>query len=136
MKSFKVIGLLALVFIAGFAGGVVATRVMVRRMVVTAMAHPEQTHEVARVRVERNLDRKLRLNPPQRDQVHKILKESRDKVRVVREEFQPQINAIMLDTRTNISAILTSNQQKSFNEFLADNRPFLPLRDISPAKKD
>ena len=31
MKTFKVIGLLALVFVAGFAGGVVATRMMVRR---------------------------------------------------------------------------------------------------------
>ena len=36
MKTFKVIGLLALVFLAGFAGGIVATRVVVRRMVAAA----------------------------------------------------------------------------------------------------
>ena len=40
MKTFKVIGVLALVFVAGFAGGVVATRIVVRQMVANAIAHP------------------------------------------------------------------------------------------------
>jgi hypothetical protein len=32
--------------------------------------------------------------------------------------------------------LLTPNQQKNFEEFLADNRPFLPFREVQPPKKD
>lgn len=132
MKTFKVIGLLALVFIAGFAGGVVATRMMVRRMVTQAMAHPE----VVRVNIEKNLNTRLRLDPAQRDHVHKVLKDSHDKVRAVREEYQPKLNAIAMDTRTNIVSVLRPAQQDRFEEFLADNRQFLTVRELPPLKKN
>ena len=85
---------------------------------------------------ERNLDLKLRLDQQQRERVHEILKDSHDKLRVVREEFQPQINAIILDTRTNISAVLRHAQQDRFEQFLADNRQFLPFREPPPPKKN
>jgi hypothetical protein len=131
MKTLKVIGLLALVFLAGFAGGIVATRVVVRRLVADAVAHPE----IVRVNIERNLDLKLRLDQDQRARVHDILKDSHDKLRVVREEFQPQLNAIILDTRTNISAVLRPAQEARFEQFLEDNRQFLPFREPPPPKK-
>ena len=134
MKTFKVIGLLALVFLAGFAGGVVATRVMVRRMVAQATAHPE----VVRVNIEKNLNARLRLDPGQREHVHKVLKESHDRLRAVREEYQPRLNAIALDTRTNIVAVLRPTQQERFDQFLTDNRQFLTVRELppQPARKD
>lgn len=131
MKTFKVIGLLALVFIAGFAGGVVTTRLAVRQMVATAVAHPE----VVRVNIERNLDHKLRLDPTQREKVHVILKESHDKLRAVREEYQPKFNAIVIDTRVNISEVLKREQRDRFDQFLADNRQFLAPRELPPLKK-
>jgi hypothetical protein len=136
MKTFKVIGVLALVFLAGFAGGVVATRVMVRRMVAVAMAHPDKTREQIRVNYERNLEHKLHLDQQQRERVHDILKESREKFRNVREEFQPRLNAIATDTRTNIMTTLKPEQQDRFEQFLADNQQFLAVRDLSPPKKD
>jgi Spy/CpxP family protein refolding chaperone len=131
MKSFKVIGLLALVFVAGFAGGVVATRIVVRQMMTEAVKHPAG----ASTKVELTLDRKLRLTKEQREQIHEILKDSRDRLRAVREEYQPQFNAIVLDARTNISALLKSDQQQRFEQFLADNRQFLPLRELPQPKK-
>src|SRR5882724_1365011 len=132
MKTFKVIGLLALVFLAGFAGGVVATRIVVRQMVAYAIAHPAG----AGGKVEATLDRKLRLTKEQREQVHEILKDSRDRLRVVREEYQPQFNAIVLEARTNITALLKPDQQQRFEQFLVDNRQFLPLRELPPLKKN
>ena len=134
MKTLKVIGLLALVFVAGFAGGVVATRIVVRRMVNDAVAHPEKAKTHVEQNLEINLNRRLHLDPQQREQVRQILKESQARLRVVREEFQPKFNAITLETRTNISVLLKPDQQAIFEEFLADNRQFLPLRELPPRK--
>ena len=125
MKTFKVIALLVLVFAAGFAGGVVAMRVVVRRMGAAAVAHPDD----ARKFVETRLDRRRRLDSKQRQQIHDILRDSHERLRDVRQEFQPRINAVMLDARTNISAVLTPEQQRRFDQFLEENRPFLPLRE-------
>lgn len=131
MKTFKVIGLLVLVFAAGFAGGVVATKMLVRQMVAYAVAHPAG----AGGQVELHLDRSLHLDQKQRTQVHQILKDSRDRLRGVREEFQPKFNGIVLETRTNILAVLTPDQQDRFQEFLVENRSFLPVHELPPLKK-
>jgi hypothetical protein len=127
MKTAKVIGLLALVFIAGFVGGVEATRIVFRYMV----AHPN----VPAVRIESLLDRKLRLDAPQRQKVHEILKDSREKRRSVMEDFQPKFNAAVLETRSNIVAVLRPDQQERFAQFLDDNRQFLAIRELPPQKK-
>jgi ferric-dicitrate binding protein FerR (iron transport regulator) len=134
VKTIKVIGLLALVFAAGFTGGVVATKVFVRQMVDYAVAHPERARTHVEQNTELNLNRKLRLDQQQREQVRQILKDSQARLRVVREQFQPKFNAITRETRTNISVLLKPDQQERFEQFLADNRQFLPLRELSPKK--
>jgi hypothetical protein len=135
MKTIKVIGVLVLIFAAGFSGGVVATRVIVRQMVREARQHPEQTSSLIRTNVERNLVRTLRLSSDQQKQVHEILKDSRDRTRPIREQFQPQLDAIVIETRSNILATLKPEQQERFKEFLSENRQFLPLRE-PPPKRD
>jgi Spy/CpxP family protein refolding chaperone len=132
MKTFKVIGLLALIFLAGFAGGVVATRFVVRRMLAEAALHPTG----APPKVELTLDHKLHLTKEQREQIHEILKDSRERLRVVREEYQPQFNAIVLNARTNITSVLKPDQQARFQQFLADNRQFLQVRELPQPKKN
>jgi hypothetical protein len=132
VKTLKVIGLIALVFLAGFSGGVVATRMVVRQMAYAA-AHPVGS---SAGKVEANLDRKLHLTEEQRAQVHEILKESREKLRSVREEFQPQFNAVVLDARTNITVLLKPEQQRRFEQFLAENGQFLPIRESPQPKKN
>ncbi len=135
MKTLKVIGLLALVFIAGFSGGVVATRIVVRKMVEVTLAHPEKARTRVEQSVESSLNRKLRLDEQQREQVHQILKDSRDRTRAIREEYQPKFNAIVTETRTNIAAVLNAEQNARFEEFLADNKQFLPFRELPPLQK-
>ncbi|HXS69622.1 MAG TPA: hypothetical protein VN761_12315 [Candidatus Polarisedimenticolia bacterium] len=135
MKTFKVIGLLLLVFVAGFSGGMVAARIMVHHMVADAAAHPEKTRKNVEQSVESNLYRRLRLDAGQREKVHQILKNSRDRTRAIREEFQPKFNAIVIETRTNIAAVLSPEQNARFEEFLADNRQFLPYRELPPLPK-
>jgi len=134
MKTIKVIGALVLIFVAGFFGGVVATRMIVRQMVREARLHPEQTQQVVRTNIEHNLMVTLRLSPEQQKQVHEILKDSRDRMRPIREQFQPQLDAVIIQTRSNISAKLTPGQQKQFEQFLSQNRQFLTLREPPPRR--
>jgi hypothetical protein len=123
MKNLKVWLLLALVFIAGGVGGVVTTRVVTRRV----MARMIQDPALFRLRIERDLDRQLRLNPQQRQQMRDILRSSHERIRDVRQHVQPQIAGIMQDTRKNIADILTPDQQKRFDRLLEENRQFLPF---------
>jgi hypothetical protein len=127
MKQFKVWLLLALVFAAGFAGGVVTTRAVAKRLVQRMAANPGQF----RARIERDLARQVRLDSNQRAQVQRILRESQERLRAEREKIQPEVLAIMRDTHDRISDLLKPEQRERFEQFLIENRPFLPapLRD-------
>src|SRR5689334_8547857 len=86
MKTLKVILVLALVFVAGAAGGVVATRIAVRRFVTHAIADPD----FVRLRVERDLARELDLDRRQKLEMSVTLRQSHERIRALREQFDPQ----------------------------------------------
>jgi hypothetical protein len=115
MKRFKVWLVLGLIFLAGFAGGVVTTRVVVHRVVRAAILHPE----FVRARIERDLDRKLKLDARQRGEVHQVLLHSYGELRQLRLDSQPRLASILGETRRQISAVLTPGQQQRFDNYLA-----------------
>ncbi len=121
MKRFKVWLLLALVFLAGFTGGVVVTRGVVRHFVRNAIANPD----LVRNKIERDLNRKLRLDVRQRKEVHRILAESHRRLRELRQDFQPQLASILESTRKDIAGVLTPEQQAEFERLQAENRAIL-----------
>ena len=121
MKTLKVCLVLALVFIAGVAGGVVATRIAIRHYVQNAIQNPE----VIRLRIERQMTRKLNLNARQRVEVGRILLNAHEHLKSLRQEFQPQLVDVAQKARGEISAVLTPEQQKKFEEFQAENQRFL-----------
>lgn len=135
MKTLKVVGLVALIFVAGFAGGVVATHIFFRRMLKFAAAHPAQVRTNVEQNIQMRLEHRLGLNPKQRQEIRQVLKDTRDKMRDVREEFQPKLNTISLEARTNIYAVLKPDQQDSFAAFLEENRQFLPVRELPPPRQ-
>ena len=135
MKTFKVVGLVILIFVAGFAGGVVATHILFRNMVRNNLAHPNQVRTNMEISFQVRLNRRLDLNPRQREELQKILKETRERMREVREEFQPKMNTISLEARTNIYSVLKPDQQDRFAEFLEENRQFLPVRELPPLRQ-
>jgi uncharacterized protein YneF (UPF0154 family) len=124
MKNLKVILVLVLVFCAGFAGGVVVTRSSVRHFVRNAIANPELVQR----RIEQDLDRRLRLDPKQRQEVHRILMSSHRDMQELRREFQPRFGEILERARNNISAVLTPEQQQRFERFQLENRMNLKSR--------
>ena len=120
MKRFKVWLLLALVFAAGFAGGIVTARVSIRHFVRQAIAHPE----LVRDRIERNLDRRLRLDARQQEQVHEMLVRSHDRLKSLRAEFQPRLRALLEDLHHEVDGVLTPEQRARLDAFLEENRAF------------
>ena len=129
MKHWKSIFLLALVFVAGIAVGVVGTRTAGRRFVPRAIVQPERAQNF----MERDLSRSLRLDEVQRAKLHDILTESRGQLRELREHFQPQMALVMSNTNLKISALLTPEQAARFEEFKRANRLFpRPQRPLPP----
>ncbi len=135
MKTAKVIGLIALIFLAGFTGGFVAAHVFVRRMAMVAINHPGLIRTNFEESIDSRLYHRLGLNPGQRSEVRRILKDSRDRMHALREEFQPQFNSNSLETRTNIYSVLKPDQQERFATFLEENRQFLPVRELPPSRQ-
>lgn len=121
MKTLRVWLVLALVFFAGFAGGTVVTRGVVRNFISHAIANPD----MIRLRIEGELNRELGLNPRQRREVRQILVSSHERLRTLRQEFQPQLATIAQDTRQQISAVLTPEQEKKFEQFELEHRPIV-----------
>jgi hypothetical protein len=122
MKTFKLSLLVALVFLAGVAAGVVGTRIAIRHWVSTAIQHPENFQLL----LERNLRWQLRLDARQRVEVHRILTGARVQLRDLRQGYRPQVVAVLTNTETQISAILTPEQQLRFERMQRENRRFFP----------
>jgi Spy/CpxP family protein refolding chaperone len=121
MKTFKLLALVTLVFLAGVAAGVVGTRLAIRHWMNTAIQRPENFQLL----LERNLRRQLQLDPRQRVQVHRILTDARVQLRDLRQEYRPQMVAVLTNAETQISAILTPEQEARFEQMQQANQHFL-----------
>ena len=122
MKMFKLSLLIALVFLAGVAAGVVGTRIAIRHWVNSAIQRPEKVQML----LERNLRWRLRLDAHQRVEVHRILTDARGQLKDLRQQYRPQVITILSNTEAQISAILTPEQQARFEKMQQENRRFFP----------
>jgi Spy/CpxP family protein refolding chaperone len=118
MKIYKSILLLALVFLAGVAVGVVGTRAVVRHIVSEAIVHPEKIQAV----IEHRLTRKLRLDNEQQVKLHAILSDTRGQLQDLRRQYRPELSEILTNTSGQISAMLTPEQQTQFEKIKRRNR--------------
>lgn len=121
MKNWKSLLLLALVFVAGLAVGVVGTRIVVRRAVQQAFLHPERAQSL----LERNLARRLRLDNEQQVKLHAILTQTRGQLSDLRQQVRPQAAAVLRDADQKITALLTPDQQARYEKFKESNWPAL-----------
>jgi hypothetical protein len=122
MKAFKLSLLIALVFLAGVAAGVVGTRIAIRHWMSSAIQHPEKVQ----ILLERNLRWRLHLDARQRVEVHRILTDARIQLRDLRQEYRPQVITILTNTEAQISAILTPEQQARFERIQQENQRLFP----------
>ena len=121
MKTIKPLILLALVFLAGLAIGIVGTRSLVRHEVRQAMLHPEKTQQL----MEERVDRRLHLDNDQEARLHDILAVAHLQIREARLQIRPQIELIASNTDQQISALLNPDQLTRYEKLKADNHPLL-----------
>ena len=117
MKLWKPILVLTLVFLAGIALGVVGTRVAIRHYLQTALTHPERLQD----RIERTLQRQLRLDGAQSLELTAILTDTRTELRALRVQYQPQAVDILHRADTRITKLLTSDQLARYEKLKAQN---------------
>jgi hypothetical protein len=118
MKTAKVWLLIGFVFLAGVAVGVVGTRAVVHRMVLTAINDPDRVRHM----IAHRLQRQLKLDSEQKAKVDEILEHTQKDLKDLRGDFAPQFYSIMSNAHTEISAVLTPDQQKRFEKFREENR--------------
>ena len=114
MKTLKIVAGLLLVFTAGMVVGVVGTRIVIRRVIRQTIKNPG----LVRDGIERNLTRKLKLNPTQHAQVEEILTDSQKQMRELRSQFQPQFLTILTNSHDKISAVLKPEQREKFEKLI------------------
>jgi len=118
MNKLKVALVIALIFVAGFAGGVVATRAVGRYVIAEIATNPDRL----RVIIERRMAVRLRLNREQRVKVDQILSHTQDQLKDLRQQLGPRFQTIMSNTQAEISAQLTPEQQERFKKFREEHR--------------
>ena len=131
MKTFKLVLLIGLVFLAGIAAGVVGTRIAVRYWVRSAIERPQMVQTL----IERRLNRRLRLDADQQAQVHKILTDTRSQLKSLRQEYRPQVILIVSNADAQISGLLTPAQQARYEKVKRENRIFLRPQSDGPSSE-
>jgi len=121
MKTFKLLSLVALVFLAGVVVGVVGTRIAVRHFVGEAIAHPETVPP----RIERLLAFRLRLDSGQRVKLHEIMSDTHGQLKELRQEYRPRAVLILSNANGEITALLTPEQLARFEKWKQENHPLL-----------
>jgi hypothetical protein len=114
MKQLKLWLVITLIFAAGFAAGVVTTRGAARHIAAAAINQPE----LARMHVERELVRKLRLDDKQRAQARQVLNHTHSQLKELRQDTQPRLHGILKQARHDLSEILTLEQRERFRKYL------------------
>ena len=118
MKNLKVWLVVAAVFVAGFVAGVVVTRAVVRRAVTQVVMNPDRL----RLIIEKRMAARLKLDAEQRSKVDQILTRTQEDLKTLRQQFAPPFQVILANAQTDISAILTPEQNERFKEFREENR--------------
>ena len=121
MSRIKAGLVIALVFVAGFAAGVVTTRAVVRHFIRTVMTRPERVREL----FEKRMAVRLRLDAGQRQKVDEILGRTQGEIQQLRGDFAPRFRGILSNAESEVSAVLSPDQRKKFDQLLEENRPWL-----------
>ena len=118
MNKLKIAVIIGLIFVAGFASGIVATRAFQRQLVAQIVANPDRLRPI----IERRLTIRLRLNHDQRSKLDEILSRTQDQLKDLRHQFSPQFQTIMSNAQAEISAQLTPEQQERFKKFREEHK--------------
>src|SRR5262249_30359001 len=116
-RTFKAKLLVFAVFFIGIITGVLIANFYTTRVTGSpdAANPPDRTQ-----RAQRDINKfydYLRLDPAQREQMHKIGEETRHKFRELRKETHPRFEAIQEKSRAKIRTVLNEEQRAKYDQF-------------------
>jgi len=119
MKNWKAIAAICLVFILGAAaGGMITAHVIHRRIQHFLQSGPQAVNEL----IVKRLSKRLELDPSQSEKLKVIVADTRDEMRSARRQIAPQVKVILSDSAKKIRGILKPEQEKNFDEVIANNK--------------
>lgn len=112
MKKWKIVLILAAMFISGTIVGSVGTRLYVKQKLGGIMhRNPQEVTAMAM----KKLTSELSLTQEQRPGVEKIVEDTQAKLRQLRDQYHPQMEKILADGFENAKPLLTPEQQKKLD---------------------
>lgn len=108
-----------LIFVFGFASGVVCSSIFVHRKMVDFLQHPGVA---AAAVLEKRLTRNLDLDSNQKQQIHDLFTQNLEQRQQMQKQVQPQVRMLNRQTFMQINAVLHPDQREKFHENLAQLR--------------
>ena len=108
-----------LIFILGFASGVVCSSIFVHRKMAAFLQHPGVLAQAA---LEKKLTHNLVLDENQKRQIHSFFQENLESRRELNKQIQPSVRAVNLETFQKIRLVLRPDQQELFRQNLEEFR--------------
>lgn len=118
MKKLKPWLVLVLVFVAGFVGGGVVTRAVVRRTVQMALTNPDRVRDL----MERRIATRVKLDGEQRQRVREILAGSQNELKDLRREFAPRFTLILSNADARLNSVFRPEQRQRWEKLREENR--------------
>ena len=113
-NRWQVRGAAALIFVLGFAAGILALNVY-RGWVARGLGRsPEDRFE--------QMSSRLQLNADQKTKVQQILSDTREQLRALRKESEPRVTEIRKQTDERLQQILTPDQWQRFQQMRDEMR--------------
>ena len=113
-NRWQVRGAAALIFVLGFAAGILALNVYRGWAARGNVRSPEDRFE--------QMSRRLQLNADQKTKVQQILSDAREQLRALRKESEPRVTEIRRQTDEHLQQILTPEQWQRFQEMRDEMR--------------
>lgn len=125
MKNLRPVYCIVVVFTLGTLCGILGTHLVYKFRMEAIMNERGQNREE---RLVNRLDRKLGLDAGQLEQVRAIVHETQDGIREVRSRFRPQMMAVIEKAEMKISAILTPEQRKKYEQMIVERKEKIKRR--------
>ena len=116
-----------LILICGMAIGTGGTVVVMKRIILNAIQHPEKVPE----RITDRMRGKLDLTDDQAAKVKEILTERQKKIRTLLRQIQPEVDKEFEDAREDVAAILKPDQAKKWRERFDRLRIWFPVPPVN-----
>jgi hypothetical protein len=94
--------------------------------------------DVVVAKISDRLDKELKLDDAQKRMLAEIVTETRIKLRVARADAQPKVEEALAEAQKRTRAILTSGQQRKFDEIVkrAGEKWLAPVADAAPGNSE